>query len=44
MNDGVSSKIEINKLESEFSNKDDISKSITKIKHGENFCKDQICC
>ena len=31
-NDGVNSKIEINKLEIEFSNKDDISKSITKIK------------
>ena len=31
-NDGVNSKIEINKLEAEFSNKDDISKSITKIK------------
>ena len=31
-NDGVKSKIEINKLESEFSNNDDISKSILKIK------------
>ena len=31
-NDGVNSKIEINKLESEFSNNDDISKSIKKIK------------
>jgi len=31
-NDGVNSKIEINKLEIEFSNKDDISKSIKKIK------------
>ena len=31
-NDGVNSKIEINKLEIEFSNKDDISKTIKKIK------------
>ena len=31
-NDGIKSKIEINKLESEFSNNDDISKSILKIK------------
>ncbi len=31
-NDGVNSKIEINKIESEFLNRDDISKSIPKIK------------